>query len=257
MPNNKGIRLSAFAEKYPGVKDSRSCLNHYVPESYQKKLGSKTVGIMESDMITSIYYRPYYKGYCFDFHFSANNKEGIDKISKIIDSIQFVDGSFSKASIKKFIYYSDKRIQLLIPDNYVISYNSGTRGSIPSIVLRPKNGKSFKMNVSIFTSKTGSPIPKENIRRNAQLQMADIAKNSVNEPKLMEIAEKETTVYYYVAEDKNYKPSNKEEYPFLCQGYAAVDGSVLYFTILYREAGQEISNQGLDIIANARILNLQ
>lgn len=255
--NDNGIRISAFAGKIPGVIDANSCLNRHVPKNAQKLLNNKTVGILGAEHFTSIYYYPFYKGYCFDFHFSTSKKVGIDEISKIIDTIKFVDGPFSKAVIKKFIYYGYKRIQLSIPDNWGLSFKSGNDGTLPSIVFSPKRGNEFKIFISLFTNKDGSPISVEDVKSRALESMTEISKESIDEPSLQEITNKKNTVYYYIAADKNYKPNKTGEYPLMCQGYTAVEGSILYFTILYHGKENTVVKQGLDVVTNARVLSLK
>lgn len=254
--NQRNTRISIFAEKLPKVKNPESCLDHYVPERNQINFCGNRVGIIELNMMTSIHYYPYYKGYCFDIHISAKKENRESDVCKIISSIRFVDGDFSDVVIKKLIYYRDKRIQLLIPDSFTTSYDDGSLKSIPSVVIRPQKGRSFEMRLSIFPSKDGSSVSEELIKRNAQQQMAHIAKGSVNELRLIEMVNDDVRIFYYVAEDKNYKPSVNEDFRFICQGFASVSGSVMYFTILHRESGQDILQQGLYMIANAKILGL-
>ena len=254
--NKEGIRLSVFAEQIHGVSDSDSCLNYYVPKKDQKKLGNKTVGIKGSSIITSIYYHSYYQGYCFTFHFSANDKNGINRVGEIIDSIRFIEGAFSNVTFNTFIYYRDKRVQLSIPDSYQVSYDSGTNSSMPIIKLYHGDESKFKITMTIYPCKNGLPFSKERVKKNVLGQLDEVSKAAVEYPKLLEISKPSTTTYYYFAEDKNYSPTAQNDYRFLCQGHALSNGSVLYFSIVYQEGEQKALEQGLEIVSGAQFTDL-
>ena len=255
--DGESIRLSIFAEKTEGVTDSESAIDHFAPEGQREQIGGKTVTVSRSRLTTSIHYYPYYSGYCFDFHFSTDGEDGLQKAVEIIDSIRFVEGSFSKAVVRKHVYTYDKRIQLFIPDTWEICFRSAAARKPSSIVLRPKTGNVFEMYVSLVASPNDSAKAIGKAKENAQRQMAGIAEMAIEEPTLQELKREDVTIYYYIAADRTYAPSKENEYPLLCQGHAAVNGSILHFTILYHEKGKEYSEKGLDMISKARILDLR
>ena len=272
--DSEGNIISAFGDKIPSAKDSDSCLNQYVStEEYKEYLKTKLNSEITSEikkeingktiLLTttktpfgesiSLKYAPYYDGYCMDFHFTVKNME---KVSKIIDSIKFVEGSFSGVKINKLIYTPTTRTKLSVPDDWNYYLNEKKADSISSVEFWPGQGNSFKFFVSILNAKDNGVNSVSDLKEKVQDSMNIASESTVVPLTLKELKNKNNIVYYYSGVDKNYDSSNPDDFPNMVQGDVLINGVILYFTILYRDENKNIAEQGLNIIANAKVLDL-
>ena len=255
--NNASIIISCFAEKTANVSNDKSCLNKIAPAKDQKEINGKKMALRDNGYNKSLYYAPYYKGYCFDFHFSLQAKDE-EKVFNIIDSIKFVDGKFSNARIKKYFYTYDKRIELIIPNDWKVVFDEKLTEKMPTIKFLPDKGNNFKMMVSPYGKVFGKPVSMDMVKQNAIEKFGQMAPGAVEKPVFQELKNNKVNMFYYCdLQDKDYKPDNPNEFPFLCQGFAEIEGSALHFTILYREKGSIDVNNGIYAIKNAKIFDLK
>jgi hypothetical protein len=252
------IILTAFAGEMKNVPGDKSCIDRSVPKEYQKEVNGKKIALSESvPGRKSLNYYPYYKGYCFDFHFSLPAKDE-KKVFDIINSIKFIDGKFSNTRIKKYFYTYDKRIELIIPSDWKVTFDEKAAKNMPTIEFLPDNGNSFKMLVSPYGKIFGKPVSVDIVRQIAMEKFEQMAPSAVEKPVFKEMKNNKMNMFYYCdLQDKDYKPNNQNDFPFLCQGHAEIEGSALHFTILYREKGNADVKNGLDAIKNSKILDLK
>jgi hypothetical protein len=252
------ILISAFAEdmKNTSAGDS-TCLNKVVPKEYQKEINGRRVGVRENSRSRkSINYCPYYKEQCFDFHFSYPAKDE-KKVFDIIDSIKFVDGKFSNARVKKYLYAHDKRIELIVPNDWVMSFDKAIVPKMTTIKFLPDKGNRFEMLITPYGNIFGEWVSILKAKQNAQDNLKQIVQGAANQPIFQEVQDGKFAIFYYCdLLDKDYKPNIPTEFPFLCRGHAALDGSAFYFSILYREKGGTDVQNGIEVIKNVKIFNL-
>lgn len=259
------IRLSVFAEQLPGVVDSESCLNHHVSRGNQTSLGGKRVGIDENNVITSIWYRPYYKGYCFNFHFSTDRLlPVVDEIVKIIKSVRFVDGHFSNADVNKLIYYGNKRIKISIPDSWRISFHGRNKNSLSAIKLQPMEEGGFDV-LMAFLRPNKDAVPEQAQMKLKNITIGDMSEaetyseDSDAKPEIQEFSGKRSAGYYFISSvhHKNALPLEKRWASFLIMGNVTIDdGSLVRFKIFSTERYMDIGKRLLSIIDRIAIVSL-
>lgn len=255
--NKDGIIISCFAEKLTNVSDDKSCLDKVASTKDQKEINGRRVAMRDNGFNKSLYYAPYYKGYCFDFHFSLQAKDE-ETVFNIIDSIKFIDGKFSNARIKKYLYTYDKRIEFNVPDDWRISFDEKLVPKATTIKFLPVKGNSFEMLITPYGKIFGEPVSTLTVKQNALKHFEQLAQNTVDKPIFQELKNDKVNVFYYPdLEDKNYKQNVSTEFPFLCRGQAEIEGSAFYFSILYREKGGADFVDGINAIKNLKIFDLR
>ena len=255
--NNKMI-ISAFAEEMKNISSDKSCLDKMVPKEYQKEINGRKVAVRDDGLgRESLNYYPYYKGYCFDFHFSFPAKDE-KKVSDIMETIKFVEGKFSNVRVKKYFYTYDKRIELVIPSDWKVTFDENLAKKMPTIKFLPEQGNRFSIMVSPYGKIWGKPVSVDTVKQNSLEQFEQLANSAVEKPVLKELKNGNVNMFYFCdLQDKDYKPNNQNEFPFLCRGHAEIEGSALYFTMLYREKGSADVKDGLYAITNSKILDLR
>ncbi len=250
---NKDMIVSIFAEKAGQTADPEMCVK--APGKDMEKLNGKAVRIMTTSMRKSLHYWPFHNGYCFDFHFSMSpNKASLDKTAKILDSIRFINKRPENVRLRRMYYFYGKRVRMETPDTWQHSFKRANGpNDVPAIHFEPKIGNDFSINATIYAGTSNAAVRDEKARKAAERAMVQAAKRAVTGPVLKKIQNKNAIVYYFDATDKEYKPGEVGNFPYLRQGYASLDDSVVYFSIFFNESAKGAAKQGLEAIADSKI----
>jgi hypothetical protein len=273
--NEDGLLVSVFAEKIPGAGDQDACMKCYLSrlEQQKKKVMGKvptTEYVQESGRKTlildpgtsettvrDIFYHPYYKGYCFAFHLTVPATDaGMTKGIELIDSIKFIEGKPSDVMISRYFNIWSRRLLLTCPGEWRCSLQKIAVNAfkISSIIFEPETGNDFRIHLSPVEGFRTKKVKPEEVKESAMKSMSNWEGRSTVKPELQEIRHEAVTAYYFDVADKNAK---KDEYPFIRQGYAFLDGGAeLYFIIYYKDQNSMITNQGLNMLSDARIIDL-
>lgn len=283
MENDGGIRVSAFAEKIPGVDNSHSCTEYFkkLRSFNSMNTGEKTGGkvsfhdemkevgglrFMVRDMsfgetgIRHIFYTPCYRGYCFDFHFSMNlDDASMEKVLRILGTLRFMDGQVPGSSVRKLVYTYDHRFELIIPDTWACSFSSDRVKDvmIPAITLKPKGSDRMILLITPFLGNERRPlITREQAKSGLLKTIEELAPNAREKPVLKEEKSGRAYVLSFVVEDKTYRPGTPNDWPIMRQGLAFVDDAALSFSIFYEDKAKEDARKAFDVITSSRVLNL-
>lgn len=260
--SRQNVNIKIFAEKAGSSGDSDSCMKSLyermpyrrsTPVEY-KDISGKRMMIRSSNGRKYVDYCPYYRGYCFNFHFSM--KEGADEsaIGGILDSIAFVDSSSIKIQLAKMFNVYGKMLQIGVPDTWKPMYRLELL-SVPAITFTPAEGSDFQMYLSGYWGIERSSVSADQVVAMARKRMAKWEDRSSTELSLREMRNGNIIMAYFDATDSYYHPQDPGEYPFLKQGCVMIEGYVFSFTILYGENGRDDAQAGIDAIAHAEILD--
>ncbi len=258
----QNINIKIFAEKAGSCRDIHSCTKSFhermpyrrITPVENRDISGKRVMIHSSKGRKYVDYCPYYRGYCFNFHFSM--KEGMDEraIAGILDSISFIESSSIKLQLAKIFAVYDKMLQIDVPDAWKIFYRLELL-SIPAITFTPAEGSDFQMYLSGYWGIERSSVSEDEVVNMARKKMAKWSDRSSTELSLQVMRKKNVTMAYFDVTDTHYHPEDAGDYPFLKQGCVMLEGYVFSFTIHYRESGRADAQAGIDAIARARILD--
>jgi len=274
----EGIIISAFAEQIKGAMDSEACATYYQSRFMQmdKNMGgllqtkteTKSIGekkVLVRDMIMrerkarSLYYIPYLKGYCFDFHLTVPATEkGIEKGLQIIDSIKLVQGPPVNAKIKKYFYIGTKRLQITMPGTWTSSVKTAKTGdkTLSTITFIQRSDHETNLKVSPIAGFGGIKGSPQKTREGVMKMMAQKEKVAREKPTIKELKIGAMELYYYDIADKNHNPKDPKDYPYARQGFASLGDEVLYFTILHHDNTRAKAQEGMEIISTAKVLDL-
>lgn len=251
------VRVSAFAEPPRKGTDPEFFMSWFVPKEFWKKLNDKTISVDKRALMTSVHYCPTYKGYCFDFHFSTQDEtQGMKKIEEVINSIKFIEGTFSNVKLKKLFYTADKRLQMLIPDHWKYRFQEATQDFPPTIYFNTAQEERYQMAVTIYPYKDDRPALMEKARSARQYGMSQVQKHVKDKPTLHEFENDRMHIFYFQVDDKNYNPEDKKDYRFITRGWAVMERSIVFFSIFYRESGLEEAKLAWEAMTTAHMVDL-
>jgi len=255
--------IRIYTQKLATADNEEDCRDHFnydLSRDYELiDIGGKTVTVVETELPLGIkekrtaYFCTYYGGYCLVFCIKMNERIDEDKIGRILGSITFVDDDTIRNRNKDIFYVYDKKLQLAVPKDWRYEFQKDIKQS--SIILEPLNGNGFKILMSPLNRFDG-PSKLSVIRKTTVEIMSRWNERSEIRPALQEMASDDVTLYYFDAVDSTHDPDAPGDYPMVRQGLASINGSALYFTILFSEDGKDEALLGFDAIANARVMDL-
>lgn len=260
--NRQNINISIFAEQTKSSSDSDACLkslHERMPYRRTTPVETKDLGGRKIMAYTSkgrkyIEYCPYYKGYCFNFHFSMKEKMPESAIAGVLDSIVFVDSSAIKVQLAKIFRVYDRSIQVPVPDAWKPEYKFDLL-HIPAITFKPAEGSGFHVYLAPYWGVERWSVTEDQVVGMARKKMAKWVDRSPSVLLVEESHEKDYTIAYFDAEDKSCHPEDPTEFPFVRQGCVLLDGYVFSFTIMYREESRGEAKTATDAITHAKILD--
>lgn len=282
--DTSGITASIFAERIDGANSEESCRRHYargVQEGRDRTarfVGDKgTVGevaeiaahgktLLMYDWSISefgpqkvkfwrrtMYWYPYYRGFCFDFHFSIPSAAAQDDVLKVFDSVTYVAHKPIEDIDRLFYFFDWLRIRLRVPIDWRYWYWPPPPGA-GRIVFGPASGSEFHFRVTPLkrpaTAQAGGPEESlEEIRR-VQAARGD----SISPVK--KLCTPNTCVYYSDVADSKYDSANPKNMPYGRMGFAQIGDVMLRIEFLYREGGRDAAERMTSALSWAKILDL-
>lgn len=261
--NDQDITITVSARKIDAVEDDASCrkgVHKQMPYRHTAKVEVRTLGdrkvlIHTVNRKKRIDYCPYYKGYCFDFEFSMNEKINNSAIQGILESIVFIEDSSMRSKIEKIFYIHDKKLQLSIPDKWKYTFKTGFQNT-HSILFTPIEGKGFLIYLSPFSGFDGKTLSLREARDFLARRMAKWEDRAVEKPAVQDFPNEKITIAYFDVTDRYYHEGAANEYPYQRQGYAVIDGTILSFWMLYGEDSREDAGKALESLVHAKVMDL-
>ncbi len=260
--DEQGGVVKIFASKIDDVKDDTACrvriyrnlVNRYTAKAEFQDLGDKRILTYTLKGKRYVDYCPYYKGYCFDFHFAMDEKIKIETLKGVIDSIAFIDDEAFRTRISRLFSVYDRRIQISVPPEWKHVLRGGIQYD-PSIVFTPAEGNDFKIFLLPCAGFKGQTFSEETLHKKALSMMARWDDRASEKPSLQELRSVNSVVFYFDVTDKYYYKEDPGAYPFQREGVVIIGDIAFSFTIYYRENTKQDADKGLNAIARLGLLD--
>ena len=280
-----GTLASVFAERIEGANSDESCRRHYasatqrardwtaswvrdegtVSEVSEIEAHGKTLRVFESTIPEfgpqkviywrrTIYWYPYYRGFCFDFHVTVGSTAGQEDILKVFDSVTYVAHKPVEDIDRVFYFFDWLRIRLRVPMDWQYGYLPGSPTGTGGISLRPPSGFDFSFLVTPLKKPVAAQAgePEESLEEVRRLQEA--RGNTVSP--VQKLCAPTTCVYYSDLADSKYDRSNPRRFPYGRIGFARIGDVVLRIDLLYRESSKDAAERITAALSRATILDL-
>lgn len=279
--NASGATASVFAERISEANNAESCRRHYASSVQQardetaKVLGEKgTVGeVTEMDVQgkllrvfefraqgfgprKSIFWYPYYDGFCFGFHFNVSDAAAEKDVLKVFDSVKYVQHMPSGVDIDRLFYFSHLRIRLSVPIDWKYAYRSPPPGPVGGIELQSTKGQTFSFLVIPF-GKTRSAAHSDQPEGVAEEGRRSFAARGDTVSPLRSLCNSGTCVYYF---DRTPPPGNKsysQNIQYHRQAWAKIGDWVLGLSLLYRDDSKDAAERITAALSRAKVMDMQ
>jgi hypothetical protein len=280
-----GTLVSVFAERIDGANSDDSCLRHYASAT-QRARDSTASGVRDKGTVSevseieahrktlrvfeytipefgpqkavfwrkTIYWYPYCRGFCFDFHVTIASAAAQDDVLKVFDSVTYVAHKPVEDIDRLFYFFDWLRIRLRVPIDWQYGYLPPPPGGAGGIGLRPASGLEFFFLVKPLK------IP-------ATAQSAD-AKESLEEVRrwlaargdsvspVQKLCSANTCVYYSDLVLSKYDSANPKSFPYGRIGFAQIGDVLLRIDLLYRESSKGTAERFTAALSRVTILDL-
>lgn len=243
-----------------GEADCRKNVYRELPYRHTAELDIRNIGnkrVMAHTVLREkqIDYCPSYKGYCFDFRFSMDEKMNDDAVQGIIDSIVFIDDAAIKGKLPKVFLIYNKKLQLPLPDNWTYAFKSGA-ASVPSIVFSPSEGNNFQVYLSPFSGFDGSESSWKKAKASLERKLAKWEDRAVEKPSLKMPDSSDVTITYFEFADRENHQEDPSEFLYQRHGYAIIGDCILNFSILFKEEGRADADKVFDSLSKAQVIGM-
>jgi hypothetical protein len=282
--DTSGTTATVFAERIDGANSEESCRRHYARgvqegrdrtasfvgdkgkvgevaeiEAHGKTLlmydwsisefGPKKVKFWRRTM----YWYPYYRGFCFDFHFSVASAAVQDDVLKVFDSVTYVAHKPIE-EIDRLFYFDRFRIRLSIPIDWQYASRPPPPGPRGGIELLPAYGQDFSFLVIPHGGiRPSGPQPKDM----AEESRIRLASRGVPVSGVSEVCTGDTCLYSFEYTDSRCDRPDPRCFPYWRQIYAKIGDEFLGLSSGYRNTGKGAADRIAAAFSHAKVLDLE
>lgn len=280
-----GTLVSVFAERIDGANSDDSCLRHYasatqrsrdstaswvrdkgtVSEVSEIEAHRKTLRVFEYTIPEfgpqkavfwrkTIYWYPYYRGFCFDFHVTLASAAAQEDVLKVFDSVTYVAHKPIEDIDRLFYFFDWLRIRLRVPIDWQYGYLPPPPDGSGGIGLRPASGLEFfflvkPLKIPATPQSADAKESLEEVRR-------WLAERGDSVSPVQKLCSANTCVYYSDLVLSKYNSANPKSFPYGRIGFAQIGGVLLRLDLLYREGGKDAAERMTSALSWAKILDL-
>lgn len=289
--NTSGTTASIFAERIDGANSEESCRRHYargvqegrdrtasfvgdkgkVGEVAEIEAHGKTLLMFDWSISEfgpqkvkfwrrTMYWYPYYRGFCFDFHFSVSSIAAQDDVLKVFDSVTYVPRRPS-ADINRLFYFFDRlRIRLSIPIDWQYTYRRPPPGPAGGIELRSGKGQSFSFLVFPL-GRTRSAAASGQPEAVAEAARRSYEERGATVSSLQTQCAAGNCVYYYDLTVREDDSAYAHDFRYNAvqyhrQGWAKFGEMVLGLSLLYGDSSKDAADHVTAAFSRAKVLDL-
>jgi hypothetical protein len=280
---------SIFAERIAGADSEESCRRHYAATSGQVREGAarslgeggtagpvsevemngKLLLVFEfgSDRLPlrdyrrkSLHWFPYYRGFCFDFHFDASSPSAEKEVLRILNSVAYLAQKPTNTDVERLFYLYHFRIRLNVPIDWSYSFRPPPDGPLGGIELRqPEKGEAFSFLISPLGTanstkdQTGAMTV---AARQAKLGRGDAVSHTRSKCSV------ETCVKYYDVTIRGDEPQYSKDFAtygirYHRHGFVRLGDSIVGVSLLYSDGGTAAAEHLTENITQAKVLDLK
>ncbi|MCM8596443.1 hypothetical protein [Accumulibacter sp.] len=275
-----GTTASMFAERVPGADREKSCREWYAspPEKARdataRLVGERgTVGkvveverhgkrlqVFESEdrkfgPSKAIFWRPWYRGYCFDLHFNVTSPAAEEEVLRIFDSLTYVAGKPTGVDIGRVFGFAGRTLmRLSVPIDWRYQYRPGPPGPFGGAELLPSLEAipSFLV-FPLGTRKPGDQQSLSDIvdeyRRSSEARMRLVSP-------VREVCSTGTCVYFFDLQYGRSDARDSRAYEYQRRGWAEFGGMVMGLSLLYREDSKSVAERITDAFSRAQVVDV-
>ncbi|ACV35710.1 hypothetical protein [Accumulibacter sp.] len=289
--DTSGTTATVFAERIDGANSEESCRRYYargvqegrdrtasfvgdkgkVGEVAEVEARGKTLLMYDWSISEfgpqkvqfwrrTIYWYPYYRGFCFDFHFSVSSTAAQEDVLKVFDSVTYGPRRPS-ADIDRLFYFFDRlRIRLSIPIDWRYTYRRPPPGPAGGIELRSGKGQAFSFLVFPL-GRTRSAALSDQPEGVAEAARRSYEERGATVSSLQTQCAAGTCVYYYDltvrADDSAYAHDFRyNAVQYHRQGWAKFGEMVMGLSLLYGDSGKDAADHVTAAFSRAKVLDL-
>jgi len=283
--DTSGGTATIFAERIDGANSEESCRRHYargvqegrdrtasfvgdkgkVGEVAEIEAHGKTLLMYDWSISEfgpqkvkfwrrTMYWYPYYRGFCFDFHFSVASAAAQDDVLKAFNSVTYVAHKPIEDIDRLFYFFDWLRIRLRVPIDWQYGYVPPPPGGTGEIGLRPSSGLEF----SFFVKPLRIPETAQSADAKAileEIRRFQAARGDSVSP-VQKLCTPNTCVYYSDLTASNYDSSNPRRFPYGRIGFARFGDVVLRIDLLYHDSSKGAAERMTSALSWAKILDL-
>lgn len=273
---------SAFAERIVGANSDESCRRHYVSaaqrsrDSTARLVGDKgtvsEVSEIEAHGKTlqtfeftifgpqkdtywrkAIHWVPYFREFCFHFHFDVSSPAGEQDVLKIIGSLAYMPQKPRNVDVDRLFYFDRLRIRLSIPIDWQYAYRRPPPGPLGGIELLPAYNQDFSFLVVPFGRiRSSASQPKEV----AQAYHARLASQGADVSVVNEVCKGDTCVYSFDHPEPRCDRPSPGCFPLWRRMFAKIGDQSLGLSLGYQGTSKAAADHVAKALSQAKVLDL-
>ncbi|MCM8596442.1 hypothetical protein [Accumulibacter sp.] len=209
----------------------------------------------------TLHWHPFYRGFCFDFHFDVSSAAAEKDVLKALDSVAYVAEKPRDADIDRLFYFFDwLRIRLSIPIDWKFAFRRPPPGPAGGILVHPGKGPMFSFLITPLGRATSGPSPwQPEIRAEEERQGFEARGDRVS--RLSSRCTESGCFHYFDVtlrrDDSSDDSSPGDHGPqYRRLGFAKIGDVNLLLSMFYGDDSTRDAERFTDAINRARILDL-